>query len=414
MIRSCLLLLPVLALMHGAPGAAAATPRLLAVAWNDLDTGTGLVAAMSTVPPWNLQTAAIPVARHSQLRSGAGYVFAISRAHAQISVVRAADWTLVRVLDISSGGRPVDLAVTDAATAYITRDGSGSLLKLDLATGVTSEVVDLSGFADPDGNPDLGWMAVHEGRLFVQIRRVHDGLFVPPALIAVVDPVGEQVLDVDPVQPGIQAIALQGLAPKQNMQVIPETRRLAVLAAGGYNDDGGIELVDLDALASAGLVVDEATDPTGTDLESFVFTRPERGYLNLKTDIVLSSHLHAFSAAHGVGGTQLNGALLYEVEKMIYEGTTDVFFLPEGGTHGDGIRVFDAGDGSLVLPDPVPTNGSPTGLAMVCDGTDGCPEPLCSAPGACAAVPVHVAPLLALVLGLAGAARLRRAHGSPR
>jgi hypothetical protein len=34
------------------------------------------------------------------------------------------------------------------------------------------------------------------------------------------------------------------------------------------------------------LQVDEATQETGTDLESFVFTRPDRGYLNVKTDTV--------------------------------------------------------------------------------------------------------------------------------
>ncbi len=85
------------------------------------------------------------------------------------------------------GGRPIDLAVANADTAYITRDASSKLLKLDFSDGSTQEVVDLSIFADADGNPDLGWMAVHEDRLFVQIRRVNLGAFVPPAYIAVID-----------------------------------------------------------------------------------------------------------------------------------------------------------------------------------------------------------------------------------
>jgi len=375
--------------------------RPLAIAWNDTTSGTGLLAAISNEAPYATQTSSIAIALHSQLRSGGGRVYAISTTASEISVVDAATWQLERVLSIAAGGRPIDLAVVSSDVAYITRDGSSRLLKLDPTNGATSESVDLALFADPDGNPDLGWMAVYEGRLYVQVRRIDKGAFVPPALVAVIDIASEQIVDVDPVQPGVQAIELAGLAAKRDMQILTETRELAVLSSGGNNDAGGIERIDLDTLQSTGLVVAEVDGTTGTDLECMLFTRPTGGYLNAKTDIVLSSHLHGFSVGTGVDSTQLNGALFYEVERMVYDSTTDVFFLPEGGSYGDGIRVFDAVSGGLLLPDPIPTNGTPTGLAFVCDAVDGCAEPLCAAPGACGAVPMGAWMGWALPLALA-------------
>ncbi len=382
------LVLPVVTVLLGATLVhTAPTPRMLAVAWNDNDTRTGLLSRMNTVSPWEFQGPVITIAQYSALRSAGGRVFAISNANCEISIVVSDTWTVERVITFTEGGRPIDLAVADADTAYITRDASSKLLKLDLSDGSTQEVIDLSIFADADGNPDLGWMTVHEGRLFVQIRRINLGAFIPPAYIAVIDLAGEQILDTDPFTPGIQAIELQGTAAKRTMQVIEETRKLGVLASGGNLDEGGIELIDLDTLRSEGLVVQEAIEETGTDLESFLFTRPDRGYFNAKTDIVLSSHLTPFSVADGVNLIPLHTALFYEVEKMVYDHDTDTFFMPEGGSYGDGIRIFDADDGTLLTPDPVPTNGTPTDVVILCDEIDGCVEPLCPVPGTCSEIP---------------------------
>ncbi len=360
--------------------------RMLAVAWNDACTGTGLLCRMNTESPWGFRFPAIKIAEHSALRSAGGRVFAISSANHEISIISSACWRVERVIRFAQGIRPIDIAMTDADTAYITCDSSSKLIKLDLSNGSRQESVDLSRFADADGNPDLGWMSVHEGRLFVQVRRINLGAFVPPAYLAVIDLASEQILDTDNNTPGIQAIELQGMAAKRTMQVIEETRRLGVLSSGGNLDDGGIELINLDTLRSEGLVVNEATEETGTDLESFLFTRPDRGFFNAMTDIVLSSHLTPFSVADGVNPIQLNGAIDYEVEKMVYDHKTDTFFMPEGGYYGDGIRIFDGDDGKLISPDlkptdngtllPTATNGTPTDVVLLCDEPGGCVEPL--------------------------------------
>jgi hypothetical protein len=407
-----------LLLLLAAASASGAAPaaRTLAVAWNDVGTGTGLLQGMRTVSPWPFVTPAIAIGRFASLRSANGKVFAVSGHEDQIAVVAADTWTLERLVRFGSGERPVDIAVADPDTAYVTRAATGQLLRLDLSDGSMWDVLDLSVFADADGNPDLGWMAIHEGRLFVQIRRAGTAGFVPPAYLAVVDLATEQLIDVDPDTPGVQAIELEGTAARRNMQILLETRQLAVMASGGYLDEGGIELIDLDALESEGLVVDEAVDETGTDLLSFLFTRPDRGYFNAMTDIILSSHLVAFSVSQGVDTTQLNGALDYDVATMVYDHHTDTFFLPEGGIYGDGIRVFDADDGAQLTKTILPTNGDPTGVVIVCNGIERCPEPLCAAPGACRPIPamsawacVALSGLMTAVVGLAFGARTR--HG---
>ena len=111
---------------------------------------------------------------------------------------------------------------------------------------------------------------------------------------------------------------------------------------------------------------------------------------------------------------QLNGALDYDVSVMVYDHQTDTFFLPEGGIYGDGVRVFDADDGTQLTKTIVPTNGDPTGVVIVCDGIESCVEPLCAAPGACEAIPAMPAwaraALPALMIAAAGLVLANRAR----
>ena len=81
-----LVLTVVIIVLGAAPVHVAATPRVLAVAWNDTDTKTGLLSRMSTVSPWAFQGPAITIAEHSALRSAGGRVFAISNTNCEVNV----------------------------------------------------------------------------------------------------------------------------------------------------------------------------------------------------------------------------------------------------------------------------------------------------------------------------------------
>ena len=130
-------------------------PRL-AVAWNDSVSGPGVLRAMSTSPPWAFETPPLGIGPDSVLRFVGGRVYVVSRADGTVAVVAQDTWTMLQVYSIGSGSDPLDIAVVSPELAYVTRRTATHLLRLDLDTGASTEVVDLGVFADPDGVPDMG------------------------------------------------------------------------------------------------------------------------------------------------------------------------------------------------------------------------------------------------------------------
>lgn len=346
------------------------TARRLGVAWTDSTNGSGLVRAMSVLSPWEFATPMLESGPESILRSAEGRVYVVSRTEGTIAVINPDTWTTLHVHSLGVGSEPADIAVVSSELAYVTRRTATHLARLNLLTGDLNDVVDLSPFADADGVPDMNMMAVHEGRLFVQIRRVDliNMQFVPPAYLAVVDLESEQLIDVDPGTAGVQAIELQGMAPKFKMQVMPQTRRLFVSASGDMFDEGGLEMIDLDTLQSAGLVLREAEDGLGADLGSFVMVAPDRGYFVATTDFALSSHLQSFSISGGVElGPELFVTLDYFIPTLAFDSQTNTVFFPVGGTSGQGVHVLDALTDTLLTQEPIPTSGPPSDIALVHD-----------------------------------------------
>jgi YVTN family beta-propeller protein len=243
---SPLRLLAILWVLGPARAGGATEIARVAVAWNPLGS-SGSVRSMSVSAPWRFQTPILESGQDAAVRFAEGRLFVLSQKDGTVSVVDPASWSVERSIPLGAESRPVDIAVIDPRLAYATRAKATRLLRLDPATGAAEEAADLSAHADADGIPDLGTMAIHEGRLFVQIRRFNvqaPGMMAAPAYLAVVDAATGEEIDTDPGKPGLQAIELQGTSPKHKMQVLPQSRRLFVSATGGSHDAGGLEVID--------------------------------------------------------------------------------------------------------------------------------------------------------------------------
>ncbi len=335
------------------------------VAWNA--DGIGSVGAVRAQPPYT--------ARARGVRGGAdavigyaphGQLFSLSRSAGTITLFSKRR-RVRRLFDLGADARLEDMVATDACTAYVTRRNATRLLRLDLCTGARADVVDLSAFADDDGIPDLGTMALDRGRLLVQIRRENENSesrFVAPAYLAVIDVATEQLVDVDPLEPGVQAITLAGTAPKYRMQVVDAARRLFVCATGATFDAGGLEIIDLDNLRSQGLAIREADGLTGADLGPIVMISPDRGYLVFTTDLTLSSHLHAFTLTGGVDPTPLHVAVDYAVPALVYDDRSGALLVPQAGFNDNGVHVFSTATGARLTGKPIATGGRPTDLLL--------------------------------------------------
>jgi hypothetical protein len=338
------------------------------VAWNDAKAASGTVRSLQTSPPSRFRGASVTTGANPLLHYAFGRLFVVSPLAGTITVVTPRSRGTARVYRLGDASEPEDIAVVSRRTAYVTLRRGTHLVRLDLRSGATADAVDLSLFADADGIPDLGTMAIDRGRLFVQVRRANeDGEFgfSPPAYLAVIDLATEQLVDVDSQTPGVQAIELQGTAPKQRMQIVGETRQLFVSATGGFFDAGGIEVIDLDTLRSLGLVIREADGFTGADLGPFVMVTPERGFLVYSTDLDLSSHLKGFSLSGGVEpGRERHVSVGYFVPSLVHDPRTHSLFVPDGTFGRRGIFVFDADSGEILTKEPIVTEGPPTDLLL--------------------------------------------------
>jgi hypothetical protein len=350
-----------LALLGPAPARAQ-----VAVAWTD--GATGSAGAMRTRAPFSARARVVQGGADAVLgRAYRSQLFSLSRSAGTV-VLFTTRWRVRRTFELGADAQLEDMAVAAPCTAYLTRRTATHLLRLDLCTGATAEVIDLAAFADADGIPDLGAMVIDRGHLFVQIRRMNEegphGL-APPGYLAVIDLATEQLVDVDPATPGAQAITLLGTAAKHRMQIVAATRRLFVSATGAPFDAGGIEVIDLDTLRSEGLVIREADGLTGADLGPFVMITPDRGYLVFSTDFDLSSHLHRFSLSGGVEPEELHVSVGYAVPALVHDPLADTLLLPDGVFGRQGVHVFAASTGERPTTAPIPTNGQPTDLLLL-------------------------------------------------
>lgn len=349
----------------GQTGAVAPVPiedRLVVPA--GLPSGGGSLAAVELSPPWASETGLGECGSDAVCRQHGDLLYVLGRDPAVLRVVHPRGWRTIR--EWALGLRwAQDVAVVSGRRAYVTAEGQKRLWRVDPGTGVLAEATDLGVFADADGFPDLGMMAIDGERLIVQVRRLNPDepfWFAAPAMLAVIDLRTEQIIDADPLRPGVQAIELVGTPPKLRMQIVG--RRLFVSATGGFFDPGGIEVVNLDTLASEGLVVEESSGRVGADVGPFVMVTPERGYLSFSMDWVESSYLVPFSIDGSVGGQFLCEALGYYAPALGFDGATGLLYFPVGGWSGEGVHVIDTGTDALLTDAPIDTGGVPRDLEI--------------------------------------------------
>jgi hypothetical protein len=342
------------------------TPRLLVAADDGPDGGA--FGVVDPAPPFPVVAGFRAAEPGSVLRASGKQAFLLSRRTGVLAVHDLRSGKRKKRFALGAETAPQDLVVLGPRLAYVSRERATHLLRIDPRSGRRREVVDLSAFADADGRPDLGNLLVHDGRLFVQIRRFDDdaGGFAPPALIAVVDLATETLVDADPARDGVQAIELEGTSPKMAMQVIGDPPKLFVSATGGFFDAGGLERIDLDTLASEGLVIAEADGRVGADLGAFVMTSPSEGFLVFSTDLLLSSHLLPFTLAAGPApGPEWIVSLDYFAPALAYEAEAQRLYYPHNGTGDTGVHVFDAVTGERLTESAAPAPGPPSDLRLL-------------------------------------------------
>lgn len=277
------------------------------------------------------------------LRVFGGFLYVVDTDAGAITRVRR-DGASVQTFDLGSGTEPQDAHVVGDAM-YVTLRNSPSLHRIELSNGSAKDAVDLSKLASPGETLTVRTMERDRERLFVQVG-LHGGANGDRGVLAVVDVTTDTLVDVDPLTPGTQGIALVGTLPRLKMQIVGRT--LFVSATEAYQwGAGGIEMVDLDGLRSFGFALGE--NGLGVEISGFVMTSPCEGFYLFHTSYVASTHLKPFSIARGSPpGQEMLVLLNQKLGSIAYDPYAHLLLVPSPIAGSEGIYLFDASSGSQI------------------------------------------------------------------
>ena len=346
----------------------------------DFETGSTAFLASQTA---TAETELLTVHSDAIARYHKGLIYVVNRL-GQDNVLVLAESELDRPLkqfSVGNGTNPHDIAIVSPEKAYVSLYADTRLLVVNPQEGTILEEIDLSGFADDDGTPEMSQMAIVGNRLYVACQRLNrDGFFEPvaPSYLAVVDIDSDTLVDMDPNRDGIQGWQLTATNPA-NVSALGG--KLYVALTGGFGDlEGGIEVLDPQNGTSYGLVVSE-TD-IGGDLTWLSVASPAKGFA-VFSDENFENHIRPVDLGSGqvapalaghsggfIPATAVDGDRLIVPDRGSFERPQDVGLLfYDVETH-----VLTAGPIAVGLPpawvvpladDPLPTAVEGSGSSSV-------------------------------------------------
>ena len=182
------------------------------------------------------------------------------------------------------------------------------------------------------------------------------------SVIAVVDVMTDQVVDVDANTAGVQGIVMTGKNPAGAVQRGDKWFLSAVNTFGDLTD-GGIEVIDLVNLRSEGVVLGE-TD-LGGNLSSLAMVSDDEGYV-VVLDASFANAVKRFDLAMQSVSADLSGVSGGYIPDLGVFGRR--LYILDQGSFADptsaGVRVYDVKTDALVAG-PISTGLPPSGIAFV-------------------------------------------------
>jgi hypothetical protein len=302
-----------------------------------------------------------------------GLVYVVNRFGGDnIQVLDPADgYRTVRQFSVGAGSNPHDIAFASSDHAYVSRNGSTSLLVIDPRDGSQRGEISLASFADPDGIPDMDRLLFKAPYLYVAIARIDFGGMtykpVPPSYLAVVDTRADTLADMDPETEGVQGIVLQGLNPSS--PIVWDRGRFVLLVpeVGDYGVlDGGIEKVDPATGMSTGFLTRE--QDLGGDLLDFAIPENGPGYATISVGSMpnLVTSLVAFDQASGERIATVHQSAGFDLSDLVIT-PCNRLVVCDRDYGAPGLRVFVGSSGLpwLGVTQPVPTGLPPFELVLL-------------------------------------------------
>ena len=313
----------------------------------DFQTGSFATVGLDAPYPVSPVSAARRVNSDAVARPHGGLVYVVNRFGGDSIQVLDPSQDFATRAQCSTGGgsNPQDIAFASSTKAYVARLGIPSLLIVNPnpqpdCSDFVRGTIDLSAYADSDGNPDMSQLAIVGDRLYVSLQRLQNFMPAENGAIAVIDITTDQEVTVVTLSAGNPFAETKGLTVVSGALVVPEVGAFQV-------NDGGLERVDLATNTAQGFFITEAD--LGGDITDFVLVSEHLGYA-IVSQPDFSNVLEAFDpTTRTVTQTLLTSSSLSDVELD----DRGELFVSDRSTTQAGIRVFRAGDGVQLTQSPL-------------------------------------------------------------
>ena len=329
------------------------------------DFETAYYSRLALTAPYGRDVDLGPTCADAVVRAHGDRVYVVGRLGCDfVQTIDAATGTTLGQWSTGNGTNPHDIEIYTSSQAYVSLYERDFILVVDPRNGSALGQVSLSVFSDADGLPEADEMVRVGDRLFVALERLdRPGGYVAanPSVLAVIDCVTNQLVDVDPSTAGIQGVPLAGRNPTGELLFDPVRQKIVVACVGNYGaQDGGAEYVDPWTLQSDGFFVSEST--LGGDLTAVRLWDDCTGYA-LVSDASFNTKLVRFDHCNGSSlGACLTtpGFRLSDVE--IHAGGT--VLVTDRDLIAPGVRLFSAPGCSEITSAPLDFGLPPYDLAL--------------------------------------------------
>lgn len=278
-------------------------------------------------------------------------------------------YAILRQFSVEGGSNPVDIASLSSGKVVVARNNAATAAILDLGDGTLDvDSIDLAGFADADGLPEMGAVLVAEGKILVALQLLdrETPLWDPtgPGVVALFDASSLDPVDTDPGTPEVDGIMLGGANPLPPFQTWPVEDGVYLVAEVGFygQKDGRIEGIDVTACEVTGTVVTEET--LGGDIAAFVVVDGETGYALVSMPGLAGDKLVSFNPTDG---SLVRDAIVerdsYTMTGMALTGDGRLLVI-DRTLDRSGVLVLDAVTGNLLTETPISTGVSPFSICV--------------------------------------------------
>jgi hypothetical protein len=233
---------------------------------------------------------------------------------------------------------PYDMEIVSDDKAYVSRYNTADLLVVHPTDGTVKDTIDLSSYADEDGNPEAARMASLDGKLYVALQRFDSLQFMTTDYSSIL------VID---AENGVveEEIRTTGKNPSAEIRYNASMDKLVIVESGDFGVmDGGIEFLDPTDNDMSGLVVTE--EVLGGDVVDAVVVSETKGYaiVGVITDwenFTGETSLVSFNPQTGEKLEVLAGSdtWTYNAIELTPDGTE--LWLADIEMRSPGIRIFD-------------------------------------------------------------------------